>query len=614
MSRAHGVVIASLVVMSCGGGGAPSAPTRPVAAPGPIADAVPASGPSTPAADPAPAVVPAPSAEAEPTPDRACSSGPLSAECRCESGDRHACLDLAEATFTAGDHDLAILRAYGLCQQGVVDGCLAAADYMTQVNIRARFGTSAVELRDRAVALYRDRCAAGDPPACFHHGKLLLAGKHVAVDVAGGRMHLEAACAAKHAPACAFLAGALDVGARGLPRDGRRATQLLDLACQAGGAASCTVLGDKLTKVDRARAHRLYEQACAGEDGAGCARVGALRARARQPAEAYAAFSKACARHDLASCVEAGALADAGAGAAPDPARARELYRVACEADVARGCVALAALVGTGRGGPRNWGEAVALADRACAAKHRPGCAEAARLRRSRPDARCTTEAACDALCDEGIGPSCTTLGDLRADRDAGHDACTDASEAYERGCDHGDGASCLRLGRDDDACARGALDGCVRSFARAHRDASDATARKAVLRSLEAMCSTRRIVSACVQLAVVVGDGEKSERLLTRACDQGNPAACRLQAYALGVGNTAGGTCCGAGGPVPSEAVVRKGQALLRRACALGDLEACMGPDVATFPREVAAEMAARGRELARAQTCGRAGFDVEW
>lgn len=555
------------------------------------------------APSPGPAAAPDAGVAAAPAvaPSDACGDGaPPTLDCRCAAGDTEACLRSSDAAFRRGEHDAAILRVYALCQKGAPEACFRAEKYLTKLGIRARLGTSPTELRARGVRLLEEGCKAGEASACFGYGKLLVEGKHVTADLVRGQQQLEAACDGGHAPACSFLAGRHESGAGGLEKDEGRALLLREKACEAGHAASCTELGDRLARADAARASALFERACAGNDGVGCARSATLHARRGEGRRALARFLKACELEHAASCADAGALLEAGTGTAPDPAKARSLYQAACEDEVGVGCASLASLVARGIGGERNWGDAVALYAKACSLEVEKACTEGARLKRNAPDWRCRTEAECEARCSEKLARACRELGDLRA---AESDSCLGAEEAYEMACEHGDGTGCLRVQEYERACQAGELDGCVKAHALEYEGAQPASQRT-IARALQTMCTRRKHTSACIQLATLDATPEaRSRKLLRRACDQGHGSACRLLAGPLGFGATSS-QALERSEPErrQAEKAFRERERLLRKACDLGDVTACAWGDEAGK---------ARARELREAQRCGRGGID---
>lgn len=555
---------------------------------------------------------------AEPSrPADSCRENARSAECRCESGDVEACLELADASFRQRDPDGAIIRAFALCQREVPEGCLRAAHYLERRRIQSRFGATAKELRERGLALFEKQCSSNEAAACFRLGKALFQGKYTAGDVPRGAAHVERACDAGHGPACLFLAGAHDSGA-GIKRDQKRALLFLEKGCQAGGASSCAALGDKVARSDAGRAMTLYEQACAGEDATGCARSGKIHAGRGDHERAFEALMKACELEHPASCADAAALLAGGTGVRQDAAKARVLHRSACDDGVGSGCLGLASLVASGAGGDRNWGEAVRLYEKACKLKAPGACKEGARLRRRPPDWRCATVDDCQKRCDEELGKACTQLGRLLATQ-AGDPGCTEAGWAYENGCKHGDAVSCVFLGNNEtdkaeaeswyaEGCRRGSADACVlHDFVR-HASAEPAEQKKAA-RSLQRSCTARAHPSACVLLGRIIETSQpaRARQLWTGACNEGNGRACRLLAHQLGVFPSLGGTSSQELDPGPQQlgaAIYEKGLDLLRRGCELDDTRSCW--DVVHLEPDTSQRWKTHLEELEQASPCG--------
>ena len=630
--------VALLWSTSCSSG--QRVPTHAAASRPPVPAPRPAAAPAAPPEpDQQPTIEPPPAPANQPC-DKDSASTP---ECRCETGETEACLELADDSFRRRDHDAAIIRAYALCERQVPAACLRAAHYMDKLKIARRLGNSAAELRARAIVLYAKACAADQARACFALGGILVRGKLVTADPAAGERHLHTACNAAYAPACAFLAAAHESGEH-LKKDDKRALLFRDQACQAGGASSCTIVADSLARKDKARARTLYEKGCQGDDGMGCARSARLHSRSGNHTAAFATFLKACELDYSASCVDAGALVDAGKGTSADSVKARELYALACREEVGAGCFALAALLARGRGGERNWGEAVELHEKACALGHKQGCRAATRLAHNPPDWRCMSEAECESLCGERLGKACMKLGDLRADKETAellatqagnpeppdgwtNPACVGAYSAYDLGCEHGDGVSCFRVREYAKACAAGVTDGCIKAAFGRYQD-GDAGERKQIIRALDMQCRKQTRSAACIQLAALVepADPVRAQRLLTRGCDKGNAIACRILGNQFGVGDFEGGTTpCAANESLASceqsikeaqkqlaaaDRAAQKGTSLLLRACVLGDRQAC---DSARYfsPADVAKKMLERGRKLLENQSCGRGGID---
>ncbi|MCP4449179.1 MAG: sel1 repeat family protein [Myxococcales bacterium] len=640
MIRPLGLMIATVLFTlgSCGGSQQPSASSPPAAA------AMSAGGESSALAEEA-SVPPDSTPKAKDQSkeaDGACDADSASRECKCEQGDIEACMKVADAAFRGGDHDQAIIRTYSLCQQGRSEACFRAAYYMKKIGIQQRFGTSPAKLHDKAVAIDKDGCAKGDAAACFGYGKLLFNGKYVAAETAQGVQHLEASCSGGHAPACSFLARVYETGAGGLKKDRKRALQLLENSCNSGGVASCTFLGDEIARKETAKARGLYEKACGADDALGCARLGQIHLKATKFADAHVTFVKACELEHSESCVEAGALVESGKGTSKEPEKSRELYKVACDEEFAPGCLSLAVMISKGLGGKRNWGQAIGLSEKACSLNLKKACKETGRLKRNPPDWRCDTEAACEALCSELIGRSCTRLGDLLADKETAPlvksqlgkpkpedgwlwPTCDSANDAYERGCKNGDRMGCLRIGKSEQECHMGIANGCE-EFKAAQYEHADERERKKILRELNAACTRRKSVDACMQLSRLTKRDQPAKRVIERLCRAGNGAACAAQTGFIyirtwGIGD---GSCHVMRRGVEvhkerctykeheekgkrTEALVRQKAKLLGRACELGRLDSCFHDD---FRPAVAQKMADHGLQLLTTQSCGRGGL----
>jgi hypothetical protein len=213
-----------------------------------------------------------------------CATTPTTPECRCQAGDNGACLEVSESQFGANQHDLAIVTALTVCEKQDGEGCLRAALYMDKLHITTRMGKTAKQLRDRAVAQFQEGCTANRGEACFRYGKILVQGKLVAEDATKGLELAEKGCTLKHGAACLFLGGIYGQD-RGR-KDEKRSLGFLEAACDAGTAAGCTTLGDKIT--DKKRAAALFAKGCEGDDALGCARSGAATRRQRPQARGAA--------------------------------------------------------------------------------------------------------------------------------------------------------------------------------------------------------------------------------------------------------------------------------------------------------------------------------------
>lgn len=572
-----------LVLIGC------SAPPKPVAT---ETRGVPApGGTTTKQAKPPP--VHGPQQVAAAPPKTACEQDASSSECKCSQGVADSCFRLSDSEMRRGDHDSAIARVLGMCQQGTPQACFIGAKYLKRLHLEARLGTSATDLNARAITLYEEKCGGGDQAICVEYARLLLAGKYIAADAKRGRQLIEKACEAKQARACLTL-GNMYASGQGVKKDTKQAITLLDQACTTSGGAACTALAELLPASDRKRIIELLSRACDDDDADACARVGAMIDGAGTDAllskVAAPLLMRACELDELKSCVRAAELAKN-----KEPERARAAFERACDGEVFAACLGLAPMVATGTGGPRNFGEGVALADKVCklkAPKVPKACDVLAQLRRSPPAVACSTAEACEPLCEEKIPSACVLLSvfALKADPELG---CQTAAAALERGCDAGDAGSCTILGNeetDSRTAVRFYATGCAATFATTSGTAIDyacvmrdvATAHHgAKAERARAIASLRRACKpyergACAWYGKVLAADNRAAGIavLEKTCNAGAGHACRWLAELIDVNPHHG---VGDGSPQPfDEKLDKRVHELIERACKLSDHRAC--------------------------------------
>jgi TPR repeat protein len=459
-----------------------------------------------------------------------------------------------------GDDEITAVAA---CEAGTPASCLDAANALERRHETSRLGHTVRDLRERALALGEQKCAAGDGDACNDHGRLLLKRGD-----ASGTEHIARGCALGSGDACLYLGN--HSGNR------TRAKAWFEQACAHDSARGCELLA---YYVDKARAIELHRKACEGDDGVACTRSGEQRRAAGDRAGAFADFDKACQISELASCDAAGQLA-------PEPARARELFQRACDAGIGAGCGHLGELVARGEGGERDWGHGIELAEHGCALDKDARCARAVTLRAHPPDWHCTTHDECKRMCDEKIARSCRALGQLEGDSNS-------AIIWYEYACDAGDATSCLIAGNADTTiegaagryahgCTLGDATACTYSqYAHAH-DGS-AAARDA----LAAQCP--RNLEACVLygLAIEKHEPARAAKLWRDACARKHGAACRYVANQLESPHGSGICDCEMHTPTNAELAEaerakklhEESQRYLKLGCAAGDTRSCDTP-----------------------------------
>jgi uncharacterized protein len=481
------------------------------------------------------------------------------------------------------EHDVAIARVLGMCQQGIPQACFVGARYMTRLHLDTRLGTTPKDLKAHGVELFEKACRSkADDVTCVEYARLLMAGKYVATDMPRGRELIEKACTAKQPRACLTL-GNMYASGQGVKKDKKRAVALLEQACAATGGAACTALAQQLPASARARIVELLTRACNDDDAEGCGRVGALVDGGGKGLGELAGekLMKACDLGELKSCVRAGELAT-------DAARAREAFEAACDAEIFAGCTGLAPLVATGKGGPRHFGDGLALADKACTQKAPKACDVAAQLRRSPPAVSCATIETCQPLCDESIPSACTTLATLQIvdDPDSG---CFQATVSLGRACDGGDVSSCVKAGNASDsadeshrwydvACRAKQPTACtLRDAALASR--ATGKDRQVAVGRLKKAC-TPRDAQACTFYGIAITERSSKNgnraaiAVLEKACSAGSGPACRVLARLIDINPHYG---IGDGSHQPFDAKLEKRvNDLVDRACKLGDRDAC--------------------------------------
>jgi TPR repeat protein len=567
-----------LVMVGCSSQPKPVGSEQPMAATGPTEPRV-VSPPPAPAPPATPTVAEAPKS--------ACEQDADSSECKCSQGVADSCFRLSDSEMRRGEHDVAIARVLGMCQNGSAQACFIGAKYLERLHIDARLGTSAKDLKARGVSIFEEKCKANDQATCVEYARLLLAGKYIAPDLQRGRALVEKACEAKQPRACLTL-GRMYASGQGVKKDKKRAIALLEQSCTASGGAACTALAEQLPASQRQRVNELLTRACTDDDADACARIGAIidvgKADGVLADVAAPLLMKACELDELKSCVRAGELAQA-----KDPVRARDAFERGCDGEVFPACLGLAAMIATGAGGPRNYGEGIALADKMCKLKAPKACDVAKRLRGSPPQVTCTTSETCEPLCEEQIGKACASLAQIRikaALAAAATGGCEDALEPLVSACDLGDVGSCVLAGNEEEqpleaarvygiACAAKQAPACLlRDGALAASGTPHERAR--AITSLRRGC-TAKDWQSCLYLGHALSVAKRAEAIkaLEKACDGGVGRACRWLSQLIDTNPHWG---IGDGSPSRFDAKLGKRvDDLIARACKLGDLDACV-------------------------------------
>ncbi len=154
--------------------------------------------------------------------------------------------------------------------------------------------------------------------------------------------------------------------------------------CEDGDLSACVARATELetaTTPDPDQARTLFDRACAKKVAAGCAGAARLSYVADSLPEALRLYETACALDDGRACADAGAMHQAALGTARDFTRAASLYERACSLGSGLGCAGQASLLLTGETGRLDRAAAAALFAKACRLKYQLGCESACRLK-----------------------------------------------------------------------------------------------------------------------------------------------------------------------------------------------------------------------------------------
>lgn len=330
------------------------------------------------------------------------------------------------------------------------------------------------------------------------------------------------------------------------------------LACQPagtrGGAASVGGAGTAPP------ASAAFERACQerGEIGA-CTRAAELYCEGAngQPFDPERSFHYAtlgCDGGDGLACAVLGRLRENGIGTEWAPKLAVVDYDKACAAGTGLGCALLGAMYVRGHGvdadpekAQRYGARAQALWSAACQGAEPRWCTHAALLTGHGPDAEQLAQAYNRRACDHGFARGCVRL--LDSQLESGTAKQSAVLGELSRLCDRGEPSACERIARIERRDAQGDLG--------ALRHAAQLTVRACELGMSEA-CMEAGILFEAGEY-VSQDDGAKL-RYLGTACDRGRAEACLYLAQDA----------------VERGASEREVERLDRRACELGNIEAC--------------------------------------
>jgi hypothetical protein len=186
------------------------------------------------------------------------------------------------------------------------------------------------------------QCDRGDAGSCANLGLMFDQGQGVKPDPLRAAQLFENACEAGNAPACGRR-GAMFLAGSGPGVDEGRAREFLRRGCSGGSMAACTRLGDLDRKTGLAvNVQAMFERACRGGDGDGCANYGLIFGRGEgvpaDHAKAVTYYTLGCDQDSLLGCTLLGEAYEKGEGVTADGARAAGIYRRACDGGYADGC------------------------------------------------------------------------------------------------------------------------------------------------------------------------------------------------------------------------------------------------------------------------------------
>jgi TPR repeat protein len=234
-------------------------------------------------------------------------------------------------------------------------------------------------------------------------------------------------------------------------RDEKKAMAMVQRACDAGAARSCTYLGFMYERArsesDLAKAAALYRKACERGDVFGCTDLLGSGGRLEPTLLEHALehLKRDCDQKHPTACHELGILYERGLGVARADQRAASLYQRSCDLKSADGCKSLGLMYALGKGVDRDRDRAKTLCQGACAEQVSAACDHLSVFALEQGDtARALTFA--QQACDLEDAHGCANLGGFYMSgtgvvRDPGK-----ASELFERACDDGDHLGCRFL------------------------------------------------------------------------------------------------------------------------------------------------------------------------
>ena len=366
----------------------------------------------------------------------------------CAAGDPYACAAVGVLKEHTGVADAApVLRK--ACDAGAGLACNNLAALLVE-------GKGGEAPPDKIFGLFEKACASGEPAGCNNAGAMKSGLGMVLRKGPRGATVLKLKCVKAFAAGCAGWGKPIDVWPGGSPSL-EEAVSGFDKACEAGLQTACVNLGAFVligqgTPKDRARAHKLFQDACDAGNPGGCGESATLAyigyaEQAPDRAKAFTLMKKACDGGELDACANSNSFLARGAGTSANPTQAYEAVQALCTEHKV-GCGTLAGFALDGLGTTANPTEARRLFQEQCADGAGQDCFDLALLMyqgKGGPKDKDGALRVLDRSCEAHRLDACFGLGFFYADVVQPPDRAK-AAQLFKRGCDVGHAQSCNSL------------------------------------------------------------------------------------------------------------------------------------------------------------------------
>ena len=268
-----------------------------------------------------------------------------------------------------------------------------------------------------------------------------------------------AQCSNHDAQSCSYLGSAYETGRGGAIKDVARASALFNEACDGAYGNGCARLGfqyeqGRALAKDQDRAVALYTRACDLGDGYGCTMLGVDLEHgtgvAKDAARAATFYQKACDSSYSLGCSNLGYLYEIGSGVTTDGARAASLYNQGCVAGDGHGCANYGTMYENGTFVAKDVDRAGTLYKRACDVGNMAGCSNLGLLYEKgtgMPKDAVRAVSLFEQSCNGGGMPGCANLGRMYQNAIGVPKYDVRAMALYTQACEGGNGLGCASLG-----------------------------------------------------------------------------------------------------------------------------------------------------------------------